>query len=161
MAHIYSIVYQPIDREYGESLQDYIRVPIKSARLIADHGIEGDQKAGHNPVRQLNLLSNEWLQSIQSKGYRTKPGQFGEQVILQGLSFEGLVPGTRLQLGNEAIIEIIKRRNGCDRLELAQGKSIASIGPIGVLAKIVVGGMINIGDPIVVLESVPQMADSI
>jgi MOSC domain-containing protein YiiM len=156
MAHILSIVYQPLDREYGESLKDYIRVPIQTARLIENHGIEGDQKAGHNPVRQLNLLSHEWLQSIQPKGYRTEPGQFGEQVILEGLAIDSLVPGTRLQLGNEAIIEITKTRTGCERLELAQDKSIEGIGPIGVLAKIIVGGMINVGDSIVVLEAIAQ-----
>lgn len=34
------------------------------------------------------------------------------------------------------------------------GKSIASIGPIGILAKIIVGGTITTGDPVTVFETV-------
>ena len=153
MAHIHSIVYQPIDQAYGEHLDYYIRVPLQQARLIADHGIEGDQKAGHNPMRQLNLLSREWLTAIQPKGYKTEPGQFGEQIILADLAVENLEPGTRLQLGNEASIEITKSRTGCERLELAQGKSIEGLGAIGVMAKILAGGTISVGDSVTVIET--------
>lgn len=154
MAHIHSIVYQPTDQAYGERLDYYIRVPLQQALLITDHGIEGDRKAGHNPIRQLNLLSQEWLTAIRPKGYKTEPGQFGEQIIVAGLAVESLEPGTRLQLGNEACIEITKLRTGCDRLELAQGRSIEGLGPIGVLAKILAGGTIGVGDPVTVIETV-------
>jgi len=154
MAHIESIVYQPKDQEYGEQLDDFIRVPVQHVNLIANHGIERDQKAGHHPQRQLNLLSREWLDSIQPKGYKTQPGQFGEQIIVKGLDFEELKVGERLQLGDAACIEITKARTGCERLELAQGQSIKGLGGIGVLAKVVSGGVIRVGDPIKVLERV-------
>ncbi|MBE0698286.1 MAG: MOSC domain-containing protein, partial [Anaerolineaceae bacterium] len=88
------------------------------------------------------------------KGYKTGPGQFGEQIIIEGLAMETLRPGTRLQLGKSACIEITKPRTGCDRLELAQGLSIKGLGPLGVLAKVVSGGEIEAGDPVTVLETV-------
>src|SRR5256885_1952453 len=101
MASIFSIVYQPEDREYSdERLGLYIRVPVERANLIAGHGIEGDQKGGRNPTRQLNLLSREWLMGLQPKGYKVEPGQFGEQIIIDGLAMESLEPGVRLQLGD-------------------------------------------------------------
>lgn len=102
----------------------------------------------------MNLLSLEWLQSIEPQGYRTQPSQFGEQVIPAGLSFEHISSGTRLQLGTEAILEITKTRTGCERLEVAQGKSISRIGPIGILAMIIVGGTINVGDQTKVIDTV-------
>jgi MOSC domain-containing protein YiiM len=154
MASIFSIVYQPKDPAYGEHAGDYLRLPLERANLVARHGIEGDQKAGHNPVRQLNLLSAEWLTALQPRGYKTQPGQFGEQIIVSGLAVERLEPGVRLQLGNEACIEIPKLRTGCERLEAAQGKSIAGLGPIGAMARVITGGVIQVGDPVVVLERV-------
>lgn len=155
MAEIYSIVYQPIDREYeGRGDSDFIREPLAAAELVAGHGIRGDRKAGHNPARQVNLLSREWLAMAAKRGYRAAPGQFGEQLIVEGLDVTALPPGTRLLLGDTALIEIVKGRTGCERLEAAQGKSIAGLGPIGVLARVIEGGSIRVGDPVAVLEAV-------
>jgi MOSC domain-containing protein YiiM len=152
MASIYSIVYQPKDQKYIERQAAFIRIPVQQAQLIAGYGIEGDQKGGHDPLRQLNILSHEWLLTQQPKGYKTQPGQFGEQIILAGLAVESLEPGARLQLGNEAQIEIAKRRMPCERLQAAQGKSIEDLGPVGMLAKVIVGGQIRVGDEVTVLE---------
>jgi MOSC domain-containing protein YiiM len=158
MASIYSIVYQPKDQVYGERPDEYIRVPIQRASLIVGHGIEGDQKAGHQPDRQLNLLSQEWLMALQPKGYKIGPGQFGEQIIISGIAVESLEPGVRLQLGQEAWIEVTKSRTGCDRLELAQGQTIKGLGPMGVMAKVIIGGAIAVGDPVTILETAPRVA---
>ncbi|WP_374687342.1 MOSC domain-containing protein [Promineifilum sp.] len=154
MPHIESIVYQPKKSAQPNGSVDFVRVPLEQATLIADHGIDGDRKAGHNQTRQLNLLSREWLDSVRPLGYRTGPGQFGEQIIVAGLAIERLAPGARLMLGDEAIIEITKGRTGCSRLEAAQGQSIAGIGHIGVLARVIAGGTIRVGDPVAVLEPV-------
>ncbi len=154
MPSIYSIVYQPKDQKYVERQDAFIRVPVQQARLIAGYGIEGDQKGGHDPKRQLNVLSQEWLTTQHAKGYKTAPGQFGEQIILAGLAVESLEPGTRLQLGDEAQIEIAKVRMPCERLEAAQGKSIENLGPVGMLAKVIVGGQIRVGDQVTILEMI-------
>lgn len=154
MASIYSIVYQPQDQQYVERHDAYLRVPTQQARLIAGYGIEGDRKGGHDPLRQLNLISHEWLMALQPKGYKTEPGQFGEQIILADLAVESLEPSTRLQLGNEAQIEIAKLRTGCDRLKTVQGKAIEGIGHIGVLAKVIIGGEIRVGDQVTILETI-------
>lgn len=155
MAQITSIVYQPVSMTYSDNREDYLRLPLESARLIAGHGIDGDQKAGHHPDRQINLLSHEWLQALAPQGYRTAPGQFGEQLIVQGLPLLELQPGDRLQLGDQAVIEITKPRTGCDRLERAQrGKPVVGhLGPLGQLAKVTRGGTIRVGDPVVQLSS--------
>lgn len=152
MAFLSSIVYLPVGQEYEDHMSDYIRVPAQQVNLIANHGIEGDQKAGHNPERQLNLLSQEWLDRVAALGYRTAPGQFGEQIIVSGLAVEQLQPGTRLQLGS-TIIEVSKARTGCSRFEAAQGKSVEGLGALGVLARVITGGSISVGDPVSVMET--------
>jgi MOSC domain-containing protein YiiM len=152
MSHIVSIAYQPRDQRYTDRLGDYIRMPFDEATLLADHGIDGDQKAGHNKTRQVNLLSVEWLAARAAEGYRAAPGQFGEQLIVAGLAVEALPPGTLLAFGPQAILSITKGRTGCDRLAAAQGQSIAGLGPIGALARVVMGGPIRVGDEVRVLE---------
>ena len=152
MPQITSIVYQPRDQQYAEGAVDFMRLPLESAELMAGHGIRGDRKAGHHPDRQLNLLSTGWLAMAAAKGYRAAPGQFGEQLILDGIDLVTLPPGTRLQLGDAAVLEIVKGRTGCTRLEAAQGRTIAGLGPIGVLARVITGGPIRVGDPVAVLE---------
>lgn len=153
MGKIYSIVYHPQDEARDHGRQDYLRLPLQTADLVAGHGIDGDQKAGRHPGRQLNILSYEWLQALEPQGYRTAPGQFGEQLIVQDFPLMELEPGDRLQLGDHAVIEITKPRTGCDRLERAQrGKPVVGhLGPLGMLAKVIRSGPIHVGDPVELL----------
>jgi len=153
MAKIISIVYQPEDQEYGDGrVADFIRVPFESAQLVPNHGIKGDRKAGRNLSRQVNLLSTGWLAAKKAQGYKTAPGQFGEQLIIDGLDLDSLEPGTQLQLGDEACLEITKIRDGCERLEAAQNASGLAGKPIGMLTRVLSGGTIKVGDPVRVLE---------
>jgi MOSC domain-containing protein YiiM len=154
MGSIYSIVYQPAEREYASRSEDFIRVPVEQANLIAGHGIEGDRKAGHHADRQVNLLSREWLLRMQNAGYRIAPGQFGEQITLAGIDLEQLKVGERLQLGATACIEIKRARNPCDRLQVAQRLAFEGLKAIGVMGAVVTGGTIRVGDPVIRLQSV-------
>lgn len=155
MAHISSIVYQPVEYPSGDHQRDYIRESMQTATLVANHGIQGDLKAGHNPDRQLNVLSQEWLDRAAQKGYKTAPGQFGEQMIITGIEVLELAPGTRLQIGDQAVIEVVKGRTGCTRFEAAQGKQIGDLGALGILARVITGGTIAVGDAVSVVETVP------
>lgn len=151
MAQIVNIMYRPNDKRPDGRFE---RQPLDSAELIVGHGIKGDHKGGHHPDRHLNLISLEWLQERAAEGYRTQPGQFGEQIILAGLSLDGLKSGALLQLGSEATIEITNRRTGCDRLAANQGKPIGKIpGGIGLMARVLVGGTIRQGDNVQVVQS--------
>ena len=158
MSQIISIAYQPLDRRYADRLGDYIRVPVDTATLVADHGIDGDQKAGHNKSRQVNLLSAEWLAARAAEGYRAEPGQFGEQIVVAGLAVETLPPGALLAVGPQAILSITKGRTGCERLQAVQPGPTAGLGAIGVLARVVMGGPIRVGDEVVVLEPAGETA---
>jgi MOSC domain-containing protein YiiM len=151
---VFSIVYQPQDRHYDERMGDFIRVSLQEALLVVDHGIEGDRKGGRQPHRQLNILFYEWLERLLPMGYRTEPGSFGEQLILKGLPFETLKSRDRLRLGAEAVVEIIIPRTGCVRLEAAQGLSNDAFnGEVGWMARVLSGGMIRVGDPVVTVDS--------
>lgn len=152
MATIVSIVYKPENTPDPEDT--FNRVPLEQANLIAGCGIEGDRK-GSNPERQLNIMSRETLTELEGKGFQVQPGKMGEQIIVSGLDIEALTAGERVQFGEQAVIEVIRHRTGCDRFEKFQGKSrTLAAGQLGVIAKVITGGEIRVGDAIRVVENV-------
>ena len=151
MAEIYSLVYQP-EPSVDEPPFRFNRVRVDQVNLIANHGIDGDRKAGHHPERQLNIMSYDTLQDLKDMGFAVEPGEMGEQVIVSGMNVQQLEPGTRLQLG-EGVIEVTKLRTGCAWLEKVQGHAIETIqGRVGVMATVITGGIVKEGDAVKVVE---------
>ena len=151
MIRIISIVYKPEGMTL-EPEDHYLRTPLESANLITGHGIEGDRKGG-NPKRNLNVMSFEALEELHQEGFKIQPGEMGEQLVIQGLDVGELKAGDRFQVGEQACIEVISQRTGCDRFEHIQGKPRQlAAGRMGVMAKVVADGMIAVGDPVKLLQ---------
>lgn len=128
----------------------YLRERVAQGELVAGHGLAGDSKA--LPSRQLNVMFADVLASLAAEGFDATPGQMGEQLVLAGLDPAARAAGTRLRLGEAAVIEILKPRTGCSRLVAVQGKPLAEVaGRLGVMAQVVEGGPVWVGDPVVVL----------
>jgi MOSC domain-containing protein YiiM len=120
--------------------------------LLAGHGIEGDRK-GKWGERQINIMSAETLKVLESEGFRTAPGEMGEQIVVAGIDLNTLPAGARIQLGPAAIIEVTMPRTGCDRFEHIQGKPKHLVrGRLGAMARVVTGGPIAVGDPVSILR---------
>jgi MOSC domain-containing protein YiiM len=78
----------------------------------------------------------------------------GEQLILEGLAqdLNTLPAGTQLQIGTEAVVELVKPRTGCDRFEAIQGLSPSLIQlRMGMMARVLRGGSIAVGDEVKIL----------
>lgn len=151
MSQIASIVYKPQGMEVPA--HQFLRVELDEARLVAGYGIEGDLKGGH-PDRQLNIMSYETLTNLRAQGFRTEPGQMGEQIVLHRLDVNSLAPGTRLAVGSSAVIEVVKARTGCEHFSQIQGKPASlAAGQMGVMARVIAGGLIRAGDPVQVLKT--------
>jgi MOSC domain-containing protein YiiM len=145
MGEVVSIVHKPegIDPRPPDH---YARVALDVAALQPGRGIVTDRK-GANPDRPLNVMALETLEQLGAEGFRTAPGQMGEQLVVSGIPLGRLAPGTRLRLGEEAIIEVIKPRTGCERLRSIQGCTPAQVaGRLGVMARVLRGGTIRVGD---------------
>jgi MOSC domain-containing protein YiiM len=147
MMSVSSIVYKP-EGTSPDQQDHYLRIPLDSANLVAGYGIEGDRKGG-NPKRNLNIMSFETLEALSEEGFSISPGQMGEQIDIQGLDVDALVVGDRLQIGDAAIVEVISHRTGCQRFEHIQGKTPQqAAGRMGIMAKVVTGGRIAVGDSV-------------
>jgi MOSC domain-containing protein YiiM len=158
MISVTSIVYKP-----GGTVSDkedhYLRIPLNSANLVVGYGIEGDRKGG-NPKRNLNIMSFETLEALHKEGFSTQPGQMGEQIVIQGLDVGTLAEGDQLQIDDQACVEVVSHRTGCQRFEHIQGKTPQqAAGRMGVMAKVVAGGMIAVGDPVKLIQPEPHRAE--
>ncbi len=150
MAELVSIVYKPEDATPADGA--FTRIPVQEARLEAGHGIIGDQKGG-NVYRQLNVMGAESVRALAPSGYKTAPGQLGEQLVISGFDIESLPEGTRLRIGDSAVIELLQLREPCNRFESYQGRSLdGAVGKIGWMAAVVSSGSVRIGDGVTLVE---------
>src|SRR5262249_51244370 len=95
--------------------------------------------------------SAETLAALREEGFRTGPGEMGEQIVLEGIDVNVLPAKTRLRLGTLAVIEVVLPRTGCDRFERIQGKhKKLARGRMGVIVQVVASGSIAVGDPVII-----------
>ena len=150
--HVVSIVYTPRGTTPRRPQGHYTRVPIERVELAEFKGIVGDLRGGAGK-RQLNIMSAETLAELRAEGFRTGPGEMGEQIVVSGLDLMALPIGGRFRLGG-AVVEVTLPRTGCDRFEMIQGKPKGSVaGRLGVLARVVSGGAVAVGDAVELLPS--------
>jgi MOSC domain-containing protein YiiM len=152
MPHVLSIAYTPFDID-RQPRDHFARVAVQQARLVANHGIDGDAKATTGK-RQLNVMLAETVDQLRAEGLHTAPGQLGEQLVVAGLNPRDLAPCVRLRIGDDAVIELGKLRTPCDRFAHIQGVPVESaVGRIGYMARVVNDGEITVGSPVAIIKS--------
>lgn len=143
-------------------------------RLIAGEGVEGDAHCGEKVkhrsrvradpdqpnLRQVHLIHAELHDELATQGFRLTPGLMGENVTTRGVDLLALPRGTRLRLGERAIVELTGLRNPCLQLEGIQpGLMAACVFPgqdgglvrrAGVMAVVLASGEVRAGDPVAV-----------
>jgi MOSC domain-containing protein YiiM len=146
----------------------------QAVTLIAGWGVEGDAHAGrtvqhrsrvlrepYKPnLRQVHLIHAELHEELRGAGFQVAAGQMGENITTRGIALLDLPTGTRLCLGDAAIIEITGLRNPCAQLDGLQKGLMAAvldrdadghlIRKAGVMAVVVAGGVVRPGDAIIV-----------
>ena len=125
---------------------------IEKVRLIENFGLEGDAHGG-NWHRQVSLLSYEKVRAFEEKGISVEDGAFGENLLVEGFDFKTLPIGTRFRCG-EVLLEMTQIGKEChSHCEIYQSVGDCNMPREGVFARVLHGGMIQIGD---VMEIVPS-----
>lgn len=125
---------------------------IEKVRLIENFGLEGDAHGG-NWHRQVSLLSYEKVRAFEEKGISVEDGTFGENLLVEGFDFKNLPVGTRFRCG-EVLLEMTQIGKEChSHCEIYQAVGDCIMPREGVFARVLHGGMIQIGDE---LEIVPS-----
>lgn len=120
--------------------------PAGSITLIAGQGVEGDAHFGGE--KQVSLLARESLDKSRAVGMELSPGDFGENVTVEGIDLLSIGIGRRLQVG-ETILQISEIGKVCHE-PCSIGKRLGDcIMPReGVFAKVLRGGRISTGDSV-------------
>jgi MOSC domain-containing protein YiiM len=150
----------------------FSKPPCPEIRLLAGLGVEGDAHLGvtvqHRSrvaadptqpnLRQLHLIQAELFAELAAAGFAVAPGQLGENVTTSGLDLLALPRGTRLHLGQGAIVEVTGLRNPCAQIDRFQpGLMAAVLGrdikgglvrKAGIMAIVLAGGTLRPGDPV-------------
>jgi MOSC domain-containing protein YiiM len=143
-----------------------------SIRLAAGLGVEGDAHQGatvkhrsrvaRNPaepnLRQVHLIHAELHDELRDAGFAVAPGQMGENITTSGVDLLGLAVGTRLSLGDWAVVEVTGLRNPCAQLDKIQPGLMAAtldrdehgnlVRKAGIMGVVIAGGEVRPGDPI-------------
>lgn len=141
-------------------------------RLVAGLGVEGDAHLGETVkhrsrvradptqpnLRQVHLIHGELHDELRTAGFDVSAGEMGENLTTRGLDLLGLPAGTRLHVGDTAVVEVTGLRNPCVQLDRFQpGLMAACLGraadgtlvrKAGVMSIVLTGGDVRPGDPI-------------
>lgn len=143
--------------------------------LVAGHGVEGDYHYGtkvrhrsrvaQNPdqpnLRQVHLIHEELFGELADVGLSVTAAAMGENVTTRGIPLLELPTGTRLHLGETAVVELTGLRNPCNQLDAIDSRLLPAVaqkqddGSIlrkgGVMGVVVTGGIVRPGDAIRVI----------
>lgn len=117
---------------------------VPQAQFIAGHGIEGDGHSG-DWGRQVTLLRWESVErSNQEHALDMGPGDFAENVLIEGL--EALQPGERLRLGAEVVLEVTQVGKPDHPSVVTRTFGVSLLPYEGLFCRVVQGGLVRPGD---------------
>ena len=92
------------------------KLPVPEARVHLG-GMAGDAQADRahhgGPERALCLFALEQIEELRAEGHPIAPGSTGENVTVAGLDWRRVVPGARLRLGEEVLVEVSSYTSPC------------------------------------------------
>ncbi|MGA7836991.1 MAG: MOSC domain-containing protein, partial [Ignavibacteriaceae bacterium] len=124
---------------------------IDTANLIENHGIEGDVHAG-NWHRQVSFLAIESINKMREAGIpKLRPGAFAENITTEFLILPEIEIGTKIKIGDEALLEITQIGKECHSKCAIFVKIGDCVMPReGIFAKVIKSGSIKSDDEIIV-----------
>lgn len=125
---------------------------IKEGILIKNYGIEKDAHAG-DWHRQVSLLAQESIDKMRAKGLDVKPGDFAENITVRGINLFELPVGSKLQIGEDVLIEISQKGKEChERCAIYYQAGDCVMPREGVFGIVLKGGIVRVGDNVVPLS---------
>ncbi len=124
--------------------------PVESIVLVVGYGVAGDAHGGSG--RQVSLLALEDMEIMRAKLSTLQPGDFAENILVDGLSALDLPVGGRVRVGGTALLEITQIGKECHRgCEIRKAVGECIMPKRGLFAKVVEPGTIRSGDAVVSL----------
>jgi len=118
-----------------------------------NYGLIGDAHAGYLPNRQVSLLAVESIDKMRNLGLNLSPGDFAENITVEGIDLCHQPIGTRILVGEEVILEVTQIGKECHTACAIRRQVGQCIMPEeGVFARVVRGGLAKPGDSVIIGE---------
>jgi len=132
----------------------------KQRAFISPLEVEGDAHnwSGHGgPNAAVCLFSLERIVALQQQGHPIFPGALGENFTITGLDWDLLLPGVKLQVGAEVLLEIVSYAAPCEKIsnflnDISVVSQKTNPGWARPYCKVLRTGTVNIGDEITLVE---------
>jgi MOSC domain-containing protein YiiM len=132
-------------------------VDVESEGITVDK--QRDRRVHGGPDRAIAIYALERILALQEEGHPIFPGSTGENITTVGLDQEILVPGVRLKLGSQLVVEVASYCSPCRTIEASFiGGEFNRIsqkvhpGWSRVYARVIEPGSVSAGDAIHVLD---------
>ncbi len=118
--------------------------PVQKATVLSGLGLEGDRSAYEGSVRQVLFIDKETLDE-----FGLAPGQVKENITVAGLDLSQTKKGQVFSIGDEVTMEIVGGCEPCGKMDAIQPGLMDKIdGRRGMLATVICGGHIKVGDSV-------------
>jgi len=122
-------------------------------------GLVGDAQndtSGHGgPERAVCVFSLERIRALQKEGHPIDVGTAGENVTVEGVDWDLVLPGAQFQIGSDVVLEVASYTNPCKTIKgsFIDGKFVRIAqklhpGWSRVYARVLSEGQIHSGDPV-------------
>ena len=120
--------------------------PVQEATAISGLGLEGDRSAYEGNTRQVLFVDKEILD-----GAGLVPGQVKENITVTGMNVSQVRPGQMFTIGDNVTLEAVGDCEACGKMDAIRMGLMDEIqGKRGMLAKVINGGSIKVGDSVTV-----------
>ena len=127
------------------------KTDVGKGELVVGFGLAGDGHGG-DWHRQVSLLAEESIAKMRLAGLDVGPGDFAENLTTRGMDLCHLPIGTRLRVGNRALLEITQIGKIChERCAIFYQAGDCVMPKEGIFAVVLEGGPVSRGDAIVVV----------
>jgi len=125
--------------------------PVASAVAVAGFGLEDDAHAG-GWHRQVSLLAVESVRRMRTLGADVGPGDFAENLLVDGLDPAALEVGVRLEVG-PVLLEVTQIGKECHtRCAIYRAAGTCVMPSEGVFCRVLRGGPVVPGAPVAILD---------
>ena len=120
--------------------------PVQEATAISGLGLEGDRSAYEGNTRQVLFVDKEILDEA-----GLVPGQVKENITVTGMNVSQVQPGQVFTIGDNVTLEAVGDCEACGKMDAIRMGLMDEIqGKRGMLAKVINGGSIKVGDSVTV-----------
>ena len=129
-----------------------LKYEVPEALVVTGYGIENDGHAG-DWGRQVTCLSWESVLKVnREKNLNMEPGQFAENLLIEGIDMSGIKVGSRLKVGRDTILEVTQIGKEDHPSVVSRTFGISLLPYEGLFCSVINGGRIRKGDVVEVIS---------